>query len=136
MRTEKTYPFILTSYSECMKGVFKNNLPPETMEDVLMEIQAISCYEKDDMIHGTILIVIAREDFSTEPFDIQFYAEKRNPPYRTIGYRAVRALKNVRLKDTVSKDNTDYHDKFIEFTAEVDTGWEQMDYTYEEYRGK
>lgn len=127
---EKKYPLFLTGFSGVFKGVFKDDMPPLAIEDVLMEIQAIMCYEEDGILRGNILVVIAREDFGEEPFNIQLYSEKYDSPYHTIGYNAVRTLKNVRLNEVVCKDNADSYDKFIDFTAEEDTGWEEIDFTY------
>ena len=123
---EKTYPFILTGFSECTKGAFKDDKPPQSMEDVLLEVQAIYVDKVDDTISGKILIADKKEELGEGPFNLQFYVEKRDPPYRTVGYSAVRTLSNVVLGEPVIE-----MDSFLHFKAESDTGWEEIDFLFE-----
>lgn len=122
---------ILTGFSQTTMGVFKEGKPPVEMEDVLLYIQAIA-WDKEDgySIQGEVLLVEASEVFGESPFDIDIYLEKRNPPYHTIGYEKKRTLKNVRLEAPIGVGSQPQ--EWMKFTAEVDTGWEDIEFMYEE----
>jgi len=108
---------VITGFSPSEQGVFKHDRPPEKMNDYIISVQAMTWSDIKDKVEGKLVLNGIFGEVENGKFNIDCYIR---------GDEKKRVLTQHRRITNVTILNEIREAASLEFTAEADSGWQDV----------